>query len=275
MVVILLRLNRFALGWVRNVQRSPLPFFQLSEYCFAERVRTPHPPLTRSPFSHWRRLSITIDLNVLSVCCEESVSISLPQWGKGDHRRWWMRCPPSISPKITSVGDKQTHFGYRKPQQLDRRKAETSRIPLFLCASAQKQGDSNMPRWVRVFAHQKRENPILFGRMPKEPFRKRVPWGCLFCVSSFRLWRKHSAEAEKSTPKAKQLSRNNIQNKPKQKQTFPKKFPKNLKPLSPTSSPSPRSQANGCHPSANRQKPPPSALPCGQPHPPPTLQYAA
>ncbi|MBO7175835.1 MAG: hypothetical protein J6W14_00535, partial [Clostridia bacterium] len=73
------------------------------------------------------------------------------------------RQTPNISHNITSVGDRQTYFGYRNTRELDRRKAETSRIPLFLCASAQKQGDSSEPRWVRVFAHQKRENPILFG----------------------------------------------------------------------------------------------------------------
>ena len=71
---------------------------------------------------------------------------------------------------ITSVGDRQTHFGYRNPRELNRRKAETSRIPLFLCASAQKQGDSIISHWVCAFSHQKRKCPFPFGKIRKEPF---------------------------------------------------------------------------------------------------------
>ena len=97
--------------------------------------------------------------------------VSPKRWGHLiHHRRWWMRCPPSISHRITSVGDRQTHISDTPPQQLDRGKAETSRIPLFLCASAQKQGDSIISHWVCAFSHQKRKCPILFGRIRKEPF---------------------------------------------------------------------------------------------------------
>ena len=50
-----------------------------------------------------------------------------------------MRAPTisNISHKITSVGDRQTHFGYTTPQQLDRRKAERHESPCF-CARAPK-----------------------------------------------------------------------------------------------------------------------------------------
>ena len=101
---------------------------------------------------------------------------------------------------ITSVGDRQTHFGYRMPQQLNRRKAETSRIPLFLCASAQKQGDSIISHWVRVFAHRKRENPSpSLGKYVRNPFpRERVSCGCLF-------WYLFSSEDEKSTPQSESI----------------------------------------------------------------------
>ena len=113
--------------------------------------------------THWRRLLITIDLNVLSVCCEESVSISLPQWGKGDHRRWWMRCPPSISHKITSVGGRQTHISNRNPRELDRRNAKPHESPCF-CARAPK--NRGIPSYLIGYEHFriKSENaPILFG----------------------------------------------------------------------------------------------------------------
>ena len=53
-----------------------------------------------------------------------------------------------------TVSEKQ----YSEPPESRERSA--SRTPLFLCASAQKQGGSSRLRGGCVFAHQKRENPI-------------------------------------------------------------------------------------------------------------------
>ena len=60
----------------------------------------------------------------------------------------------------------------------------TSRIPLLLCASAQKQGDSGISHWVRAFAPQKRKCPIL-RRIPKGPPPQRRSLRAAFFPSAF------------------------------------------------------------------------------------------
>jgi hypothetical protein len=110
----------------------------------------------------------------------------------------------NVSHRITSVGDRLHRFRETICREQATRERSASRTPLFLCASAQKQGGSSILRWGCVFAHQKRENPFLLWGIFKNPFpQERVLESVSFRLLSCQTTRKR-------TPRTKQLNRNHI-----------------------------------------------------------------